>query len=626
MKDRIKELESDINKARNDYYNGQSKVSDKLYDAWIDELSTLDSKNISVTNIGCEPVSNWEKYIHKVNLGSLFKCQTADEYKKWHNNYIDKDDEIFVTLKLDGLSVSLIYENGVLSKACTRGSGKIGELITSNVAKMIGVPLRLNEKINATVRGEILLSKENHKKYFPEYSNPRNAASGIARKYSGEGSDKLHVLTYQILTDDFTIDSQEEQFKALQSLGFLTPTYYMCKSDKEVLDLKDKYQAGIRDQFFTELDGLVAHNNDLSKIEKHGYTDFRPKASIAIKFESVAKEAFISEIIVQVGNSGRVTPVAIFNPKVNLMGAEVERASLHNFSNVEELQVDVGATVLVCRSNDVIPFIEEVSKFTGTVFKSPTNCPECSTLLIEHGEYIQCPNYATCPAQLKGRIKNWIKELNVLEFGDGIIDKLVESGKATNIADLYSLTVDDLASLDRMGQKSAQKCYDLLWASKEVPLEVMLGGLSIPMIGQSTIKAIMNSGCDTLEKFGQLNAEQFEKVPGVGPTKAKSLADGLKTNQSLILSLLDKGVKIKTKTVGALTNTSVCFTGTMVNKRTILEKMAADAGADVKGSVGKGLKFLVINDINSTSSKAVNAKKLGTKLINEDEFLEMVKL
>ncbi len=623
MSDRIKELAEKINKARKDYYNGTSQVSDKVYDAWIDELAQLDPKNPAVIGIGSDPVSNWEKYNHLVPMGSLNKVQTDDEYQKWHDKYISDKDDIFVTLKLDGLSVSLIYENGVLVKAATRGSGVTGELISPNVAKMRGVPLRLPEKLNVTIRGEILLSKENHEKYFPEYSNPRNAASGISRRYDGAGSDKLTVLTYQIFSDDLKIETQEEQFSMLSKMGFLVPTFYVVKSFKEVCDLKAKYQASLRDKFSFDLDGLVAHNNDITKQESFGSLNGRPYASIAIKFESIAKEGTISNIIVQVGNSGRLTPVAVFSPKIQLMGAEVERASLHNFSNIYELGIDVGAKVLVCRSNDVIPYVEEVISSTGTIFATPTVCPKCGTKVIESGEYVQCPNTVTCPAQVVGRIKNWIKELNVLEWGDTLIERLVESGKVTTVADLYRLSVDDLASIDRMGKRSAQKCYDLLWASKVVPLEVFLGALSIPMIGQSTIKSIMSVGCDTLEKFGQLKSVHFEQVPGVGPNKAKSLADGLVNNQSLILDILDAGVKIKEKIEGKLTGYRIAITGSTKTKRADLEKFISDNGGENKSSVSKSCTHLVIADINSTSSKAATARKLGIKLVDEESLLNL---
>jgi DNA ligase (NAD+) len=623
-KDRIKELEEKINQARKDYYNGASKVSDRIYDAWIDELSSLDPKNLAVIGIGSEPVSMWEKYLHKVPMGSLNKVQTEDEYKKWHDKYIEPNDEIFLTLKLDGLSVSLIYENGVLNKAITRGSGTQGEIITPNVAKMIGVPLRLSQKVDATIRGEILLSKENYEKHFKEYSNERNAASGISRRYDGEKSEFLSVLTYELICDDFDLKTQKEQFETLKSLGFLVPDYKVLHLYNEVIDLKNKYQSSLRDQFSYLLDGLVIHNNNLSKQMSFGSLNNKPYSTVAYKFDSIAKEANLVNIVNYVGNSGRITPVAIFYPKVDLVGAEVEKASLHNYANINELGIDMGCKVLLCRSNDVIPYVEEVTESTGTIYKAPTNCPSCNSILHQNGEYLQCPNTNGCPSQVAGRIKNWIKDLNILEWGDTLIEKLVDTGKAKNVADLYSLTIDDLASIDRMGQKSAKKCYDNLWAMKEVSLDVFLGALSIPLIGSSTIRLIMKNGCDTLEKFGQLTASQFEMVPGIGPTRAQSLSKGLKDNQQMILNILSK-IDIKKPKIGTLSNKSVCFTGTLSMKRADLEKLVIDNGGTLDKSCTKNTSFLVMADANSTSSKAVSARKNGTACIDEDEFLKLLK-
>lgn len=621
---KIKELEEKINKARLNYYNGSSTVSDKVFDTWISELETLDPKNPAVIGIGAEPVSSWDKFTHKIPMGSLNKAQTDDEFKNWHNKYASDKNDFLLTLKLDGLSVSLIYENGVLVKGVTRGSGVTGEIITPNIIKMGGVPLRLKEKLNLTVRGEILLSKDNFKNHFKDGSNERNSASGTCRRHDGQDCDKLDILSYQLFCDELDFNTFEEQFTKLKQLGFNVPDHSIVKSADEAIKVKNEYHSVLRDQYPYLLDGLVIHLNDVAKHEEYGINNLRPYASLAIKFDSVAKEGTISHFDLQVGTMGRVTPVANFNPPVDLLGTKVSRASCHNFSNVKDLGLGVGAKVLICRSGDVIPFIEEVIEAPEEVLDQPTNCPECNSALINVGEYVQCINTTGCPAQRLGKLTNWIKELNVLEWGESVLTKLLDSGKVNDIADLYKLSVKDLESLDRMGEKSAKKCYDILHANKNIPLDIFLGGLSIPSIGGSTIRAIMNAGCDTIEKFGQLKAEHFEQVPGVGPSKAKALAEGLVYNQKLILDLLDV-VTIKSKPIGKLSNTSVCFTGAMVNKRPILEKMAQDAGADVKSSVGKGLSYLVINDLNSTSSKAVKAKSLGTKLISEDEFLEIVK-
>lgn len=622
---RINDLEDRITKAKVEYYNGQSKISDKVYDALIDELSELDPKNLVVTSIGSEPVSNWEKYTHKNILGSLNKCQTFEELNTWASKYCLNPDQFFTTLKLDGLSVSLIYENGVFVKGATRGGGDIGENISQNVAKMAGIPLRLNQKINATIRGEVLLSKENHQKFFPDYSNTRNAASGISRRYDGDGSDKLTVLVYQILTDDLEITTQEEQFKILNRLNFITPPFYLSDNTLDILKLRDDYTNSLRDKFEFDLDGLVVHNNDLNKIAQYGSTNGRDKGSIAFKFDSIAREAFVSKIEIQCGNSGRQTPVAVFSPKVNLMGAEIERASLHNFANIRELGIDVGCKVLVCRSNDVIPFVEEVVESTGTVFPTPTRCSDCGAPVMEIGEYIQCSNISDCPSQITGRIANWIKELDIKEWGDSVLEKLVASGKVNNIADLYKLTLENLAGLERMGKKSAKNCLDTLWAKTEIPLDVFLGGFSLQMIGSSTIRAVMGTGPSTLDQFFKLTISDLEKVPGVGPTKAKFLFDGLKQYGEVMKKVLDSGISITQKTEGKLSGKSFAFTGKMINKRADLESMVSNAGGEVKNGVGKNLSFLVIEDVESTSSKAQNARKFGTSLISEGQFLEMVK-
>jgi DNA ligase (NAD+) len=624
---RIQELEDKILKARIDYYNHQPTVSDKAYDAWVDELRVLSPSSKAVTAIGAPIIpSEWKKARHQIPMGSLDKVNTPTEMSKWIEETleaVDPDGKLLITEKLDGLSIEVVYENGVLAQAITRGDGEVGEDITVNVVKMAGVKSYLSNTFTGSLRGEIIMYKSTHKQHFPEKANPRNAASGVSKRLDGVGVDKLSILFYQVL-GDIDFGSEQLQFVWLINEGLNTPNWWVVESDEQVNNHWREYQDKHRDNLDYDIDGLVIRIDNIEKQLSLGEKDLRPKGARAFKFDNETRESILRDITWQVGNSGRLTPVATVDP-VQLVGATVTRASLYNIAYIEDLGLDVGATVLVSRANDVIPRIEEVVKGTGTVAKPPMYCPECNGGTQFDGENLVCTNTAACPAQIKGRIKNWIKELNLLEWGDTLVEKLVDSGKVNNIADLYLLKVDDISNLDRLGEKTAKKVLDILWANNEVPLEVFLGALSIPMIGQSTIKAIMSAGCDDLTKFGQLGADQFEQVPGVGPTKAKSLADGLVANQQLILSILDNGVKIKVRAVGTLTGKSICFTGSMKNKRPVLEKMAAEAGADVKGSVGKGLTYLVIADPNSTSSKAVAARKFGTTLISEEAFLDLVK-
>lgn len=620
---RIKELENKIFQARNDYYNGNATVSDKVYDAWVDELRTLDPSNKAVTAIGAPIVpSEWSKAKHQIPMGSLDKVNLPPEMTKWAADMAGKES-LFVTEKLDGLSIEVIYEHGSLVQAITRGDGETGEDITVNVAKMGGVHSHLKHMFTGSLRGEIIMFKSVHKQHFADKANPRNAASGTSKRLDGVGVDKLNILFYQVLGDvDFK--TEEAQYKWLVKQGLDTPNFWLFKNATEVNNHWRTYQDKDRDKLDYDIDGLVIRINDMEKQIALGEKDLRPKGAIAFKFDNEARESVLRDIIWQVGNSGRLTPVATVDPVV-LVGATVTRASLYNLSYIEELGLDIGATVLVARANDVIPRIEEVIKGTKSVAKPPKHCPECGGAVRMDGENLVCTNTEHCRAQIIGRIKNWIKELNLLEWGDTLVEKLVDAKKVKNVSDLYKLEVDDIANLDRLGEKTAKKVLEILWANKKVGLEVFLGALSIPMIGQSTIKAIMNAGCDDLTKFGQLGATEFEQVPGVGPTKAKFLADGLKHNQKLILALLTNGVEIKAKVVGTMTGKSVCFTGSMKTKRPVLEKMAAEAGADVKGSVGKGLTYLVIADPSSTSSKAQAARKLGTSLISEEDFFDLVK-
>lgn len=620
---RIKELETKILQARKDYYNHQPTVSDKVFDAWVDELRTLEPANKAVTAVGA-PVapSEWTKAQHQIPMGSLDKVNTPAEFTKW---VLDTsfDSKMLITEKLDGISIEVIYEDGKLVQAITRGDGTTGEDITVNVVKMGGVLSQLKDKFTGSLRGEIIMKKSVHKTHFADKANPRNAASGTSKRLDGQGVDKLNVLFYQALGDvDFGVE--QAQFAWLVDQGLDTPNWWVVKTDEQVNKFWRDYQDTKREKLDYDIDGLVIRVDNIAMQIALGEKDLRPKGAIAFKFDNEARESILRDIVWQVGNSGRLTPVATVDP-VSLVGATVTRASLYNYSYIEELGLDIGATVLVARANDVIPRIEETIKKTGTVAKPPTKCPECDGKVVFEGENLICTNTEHCRAQIVGRIKNWIKELNLLEWGDTLVEKLVEAKKVSTIADLYKLKVDDIANLDRLGEKTAKKVLDILWTNKKVSLEVFLGALSIPMIGQSTIKSIMGAGCDDLTKFGQLGAAQFEQVPGVGPTKAKFLADGLKHNQNLIKALLANGVEIKEKATGVLSGKSVCFTGAMKNKRPVLEKMAADQGADVKGSVGKGLTYLVIADPASTSSKAVAARKLGTTLISEEDFLELVK-
>ena len=649
---RVLELEAKIQQARETYYNNADNppVSDAVYDAWVDELQGLSEDSPQVTSVGAPPpsdtVSSWPKAEHSVSMGSLDKVQTFEAMTAWVQDVTrvdrSKPEELFVTEKLDGISISLRYEEGVLVQALTRGDGFIGEDITPNVSKMKGVLAKLPESISATIRGEILLLKEDYQLYFQDTANSRNTASGTAKRLDGKGCEHLTVLVYQVqegpelhtkaakdwmMRQGFAAEFQTEtdQFEWLNKVGFQVPGWYLsalAPGLKTPHDIWTDYQQDLRDSLPYTIDGLVVRLNDLAYQWSLGEKNGRPLGAVAFKFASETRETVALGREDQTGGTGRINPVAVFEA-VTIQGAEITRASLYNQKYIEQIGFDVGAKIIVSRANDVIPRVESVSASTGTVSKAPTHCPECGAPTEREGEYVVCPNTGECPAQTEGRLRQWIRELGILEWGPQLVQKLVQKGVAT-VPDLYRLTVEDIASLERMGDTSAQNAIKQLWGVVPLPLEHFLGGLSIPLCATSSIQTIMDSGFDTLEKVQGASQEDLQAIPGIGPKRAFALRTWLDNNGSLLSDLLDVGVTIKERATGNLTGKSVCFTGKSTLKRPELERLAKEAGGAVKKSVGKGLTYLVMADPNSTSTKAQAAQRNGTVCISETEFLEMV--
>jgi DNA ligase (NAD+) len=624
---RIDFLSKEVIRHRRLYYNGKPEISDPAFDFLYQELKELDPTNYAITGIGApvEENSEWLKANHEMPMGSLDKVLTPEELVDWINGTLKDHNSVFITEKLDGASIEVIYDKGNLVQAITRGDGTVGEDITRNVVKMLGVKTKL-DKFTGSLRGEIILTKSDMEKYFPDSANSRNAASGIAKRLDGLGCEHLNVLFYQVLSE---VDFKDEvaQFRFLENfLGVNVPPYAYFIGNKEkicqsIIEYWEDYHKA-RDSKNYEIDGLVVRVNELSDQIELGDKDMRPKGAVAFKFRSERAKTKVVNIPCQTGNSGRITPVGEVE-MVELVGAHITRASLYNFGYIKELGIDIGAEVIICRAGDVIPRIEEVVIGTGTIFQPPVECPSCGGRTKMYGENLMCINTDTCPAQKVGRVKNWINSLNILEWGETMLERLVETEKVSNIVDLYKLSVEDLASLERMGDKSAKKCFEILWNHNPIPLELFIGSLSIPMIGSSTIKLIADAGFDSLDKILAASKEDFSNIKGLGPVKSESLFVGLKRNKEIISGLLSVGIKIKPKIFGSLSGKSFCFTGTMKNKRKILEDIVVKNGGSNK-SVGKELNFLVIDDVASTKSKAVAARKLGIKFISEDDFLEMI--
>lgn len=619
-----KTLADTIATAKTAYYNGTALISDDEYDLLVEELLVLDPTNKLITEVGTEPTQEWKKAKHLFPLGSLNKLNSFSELEDWAAKYAS-GKEICLVEKLDGLSIGAEYHDGKLVKAILRGNAIEGEDIIANFVKMIGVQRIISDNFTGILRGEILLTNDMHAKHFTDYSNPRNAASGLSRRLDGTGCEYLSVYFYQVI-GNIEFRSEIEQFEYLIKSKLLVPNYYLCNSLPKVWEHFDRYIASQRAELPYWIDGLVASNNDMVHQKAMGEIHNRPRAKIAIKFPNQFTKTKITEVRWALGNSGRITPVAWFNP-INLLGSIVEKASLYNPAYIQQLNVGIGSTVLVCKAQEIIPRVEKVLT-AGSKIDLPTECPTCGGEVEMIGENLQCVETDTCPAQITGRLQNWINTLNVLEWGSKLLDRLVETELVINVLDLYRLSVDDLSNLERMGQRSAQKCYDTLWAQNPITLDAFVGGLSIPMVGSNTIQLLINNGFDTLDKLLNASYNQLVAVKGLGPKKANALFEGLKRNQQMIDGLLKVGIKIKETSdevmSNKLTGMLIAITGSTNVKRDDLVKMINENGGSFAKSVSSKCTHLVIADPDSTSIKAVNARKMGLKLLSEEQLFSLI--
>ncbi|MEZ4296011.1 MAG: DNA ligase (NAD(+)) LigA [Polyangiaceae bacterium] len=462
---RVNDLAARVERYRASYYAGTPEISDAAYDALEDELRALAPAHPVLAKVGsAELVTEWEKARHEIPMGSLNKVTNEEELRAWVarcDELLAKEgqpsiaSDLFVAEKLDGISIEVVYRDGKLGDAITRGDGFIGERITSNVARMKGVPGRIPDRRSISVRGEIILRLSDKKKHFPaEYTSPRNTAAGTAKRFDGQGAEHLTVLFYDV-ADHLEIATEKEKFEWLRSLGFATPRT-MHGSVDDVLALYSRYEKELRAGLDYEIDGLVVYASSLAAQTTLGELNRRPRGAAAFKFASPAKVTKVLEVRWDTGPTGRVTPVAIVEP-VELAGATVQRASMHNAGLVRALGIGVGDEVLVSRRNDVIPYVEEVVESKGSPAGVPETCTTCGAPLVRRGEYLMCRN-ADCTAIVGGRV-TWIGSTrSALEWGDKLITQLVAAKRLREPHDLYTLRWEDIASLEQRGEKSAKKC------------------------------------------------------------------------------------------------------------------------------------------------------------------------
>ena len=507
------------------YIEAAPQVSDLEYDRLFDELQRLEEENPEfrqddspTLRVGSDLASDLPEAEHSIPVLSLDKAYSAEDVLAW----MEKTDKnagkkltFSVEEKIDGISIVLYYEDGLLRRAVTRGNGFVGNDVTANVKTIGSVPLRLTEPVTLAARGEIYLPKNSfeklNKEMDPPYANPRNLAAGTIRRIKSSETAKipLDIFVYEGFFEDQP-DEQKEINSKLRNLGFrVNPRYSFFQTPEELRSYIDRSTAE-RDGLDYEIDGLVIKVNEIVERESLGYTGHHPRWAIAYKFESAQGTTLLKDIDIQVGRTGRITPVGRVEP-VQIGGSTVSNVTLHNQEYISMLEAAPGDTVSISRRGDVIPAVEEVIEKSGNpVWKLPAECPTCGTGLVKRGAHHFCPN-RDCPDQVRGRIFFFIdkKQMDIENFGPETAEYLINRGMISDIDDLYSCSYDVLTDEKGFGEKKVALIKAGIEKSLEKPYMTVLSSLGIPELGRKAAELLINAGFTSIDKL--INAAEAQR-------------------------------------------------------------------------------------------------------------------
>lgn len=658
VKNRIKKLKEVINHHRYLYHvEDRQEISDQALDSLKKELFDLEqtypeliTKDSPTQRIGGKPLKEFKKVKHLQRMLSFNDAFSKEDMEDWQTRFskllVKKEADFYCELKIDGLAIELIYKDGFLETGSTRGDGTIGEDITQNLKTIEAIPLTINTKKETVVRGEVFISKkeferinkEQKEKGLPVYANPRNIAAGSVRQLDPKVmlDRKLDFFAYDLLTKD-TI-THEEKHKILESLGFkINKNNKYCRSLSEVFQLREHWVKE-RQKLNYEIDGIVVIINNNDVFEKLGIVGKAPRGAIAFKFPQAEAVTKVLDIKVQVGRTGAMTPVAILEP-VQVTGITITRATLHNEDEIRRLGLKIGDTVIVGRAGDVIPNIVKVLSELRTGkeknFKMPEKCPSCQTKLEKsEGEAIvwRCPN-SKCFARQRRNFYHFVSRsaFNIDGLGPKIIDRLLDEGLVQDPSDLFELKEGDVAHLERFGEKSAENLINSIQGKKEITLARFIYALGIRNIGEETSIDLANN-FGFIEKLKEAKLEDFDSILNIGSVVAKSIYEWFDNKDNLkFLEKLENKIKVyPVIRQGAPSLDGVKLSGKIFVLTGSLETMARDEarakirelGGDVSESVSSKTSFVIVG--KEPGSKADKAKKLGVKIINEKEFIQII--
>jgi len=643
-------------------------VTDEEYDRLYKEVENYEKENPDkidksspTQRVGDVILEEFKKAKHLTKMWSMEDVFDKNEFVDWVNRVkklAQSEITFYVEPKFDGASLNLIYKNGTLIRAETRGNGEIGEDVTQNAKTIQSIPLDIEYKGLIEIRGEVVIKKEDFEKLNQErlknneatFANPRNAAAGSLRQLDSRITAKRPLIFYpwgvgypvetlnsdEVSQEEYNKDKNEfiNKFKTYKNLmdfvyglGFRQPPKREVCKDIECIEKKYEEFIAIRDEIPVMLDGMVVKVNELELLENLGYTTKYPRWMVAYKFPAIEKESVVKDVIVQVGRTGVLTPVAILKP-VEIGGVIVERATLHNFDEIERMDLRIKDHVIVIRSGDVIPKITKVlyHKRKGDEKKipRPKNCPVCGAEVLDEGAIIKCQNLS-CPARVVNTIiyaasKN---ALDIEGLGESVAKLLYEYGLVKDITDLFKLKVEDLEKLPLFARKKAENLVKAIEKTKGVECWRFVNALGIEHIGEVASKKIC-------ERFGvefyKVPIEEFYKIEGFGPEMVKSLEEYIKVNKDKIEKLINilnpKNPTKKEIKTSPFNDKRVVLTGTMSKPRSEIKEILEHLGAKVSSSVSKKTDYVIYGE--DAGSKYDKAKELGVTLLSEKEMWEMV--
>ncbi|HLX85705.1 MAG TPA: NAD-dependent DNA ligase LigA [Terriglobales bacterium] len=646
------------------YVFDNPELSDADFDKLMNELKRIEAEHPELVTpdsptqrVGGKPREGFVKAKHSSPMLSLDNAYSEEELRDWERRVQElsgrSDLEYMCELKLDGMSLALHYRDGRLEQGITRGDGSIGEDVTANVRTVRSIPLVIaKEKLKKAgippdfeTRGEMLmplaafrkLNEEREKQGLATFANPRNFTAGTVRQLepSITAQRRMDYFAYFLLKGGQTLlDRQSKTMDALEAAGFkVNPNRKLVKNLEEVWKFIQSWEVK-RDSLPYEIDGIVIKVDRTAWQRELGFTGKAPRWAIAYKFAARGAVTKIEDIVPQVGRTGKLTPVAWLKP-VPIGGTTVSRATLHNMDFIDELGVKIGDWVEVERGGDVIPkvvrVVEDKDHPRGhKVFKMPEHCPVCGGNVVRTpGEADhRCVN-ANCPAKLQGTILHFASRhvMNIDGLGEALVNQLTERGLVKNVADLYKLTKDDLLKLERMGEKSAENVLGEIEVSKKLPLERVIYGLGIRMVGERTAQFLAEH-FGSLDAIMNASAEELEEVNEVGPRIAESIIEffGDEHNRKLVGDLRKAGLTFtgqKKEKGTKLAGKTFVLTGTLErHTRDEAKKMIEDAGGRVSGSVSKKTDYVVAG--SDAGSKLDKARELGVTVIGETELEELL--